>query len=149
MLTITPEAYNRLSTRTQAELLKAVFGSGSTPPQASETFNPEDFDWEHVVDFSPGDIEAFMETLGEETTAALRVIAERGPCIEAGWLDGTGIESYASFQRSTTRRTRSITGRKTDFLLTWDDWEPLPDGQGHYAVSATTFRSLRVFFELD
>lgn len=149
MLTITAEAYNRLNPKTQAEVLRVVFGSPSTPPRKTESFDPDDFDWTNVVDFSPGQIEEFMSTLGEETTAALRIIAANGPNVLADTLLESGIEGFPSFQRSTTRRTRSITGRKHDFLLTWNDWENLPDGEEQYAVSATTHRSLRIFFDLD
>lgn len=148
MLTVTAEAFNRLGTRTQAELLKAVFGQEATRPAAADSFDPEEFDWSEVVDLSPAQIAEFMSTLGEETTAGLKVIAELGPVIEACLLDETGIESYGSFQRSTTRRTRSITGGKSDFLLTWDDWEPKPHGKGRYAVSAVTHRSLKIHFDL-
>lgn len=149
MLIVTPEAYNRLGAKTKAELLAAVFQASI--PEATGgpyPFDPLDFSWTDIVEFSPGEIEEFMSTLSPETTAALKIIAERGPVVQANWLDSSGIESYASFQRSTTRRTRSLTEGKNDFFLTWDNWDEKPDGEGLYAVSATTHRSLRVFFDL-
>jgi hypothetical protein len=149
MLILTPEAYNRLSAKTKSEVLAAVF-SASTPiaRAGAETFDSTDFDWTAVVDFSPGEIETFMETLSTETKAALKILAEKGPVVRAELLLPSGIESYASFQRSTTRRTRSITGGKYDFLLTWDDWKDKPEGEGRYAVSSTTYRSLQIYFDL-
>ena len=139
----------RLIAKTKAELLAAVFSAAI--PQAKpggEPFDSSEFEWESVIDFSPGDIETFMATLSGETKAALKIIAERGPVVKAGWLDESGIESYASFQRSTTRRTRSITGGKNDFLLTWDDWTDKPKGDGLYAVSVATHRALQIYFDL-
>lgn len=149
MLILTPDAYNRLKPKTKAEVLAAVFQSALPQPvQGSESFDPEEFYWEDRVDLSPGDIEAFMSTLSVETKEGLKVIAERGPVVRAKWLNDAGIESYASFQRSTTRRTRSLTGGKTDFLLAWDDWDDKPDGEGRYAVTTATHRALRIFFDL-
>ena len=69
-----------------------------------------------------------------------------GRCNEAG------IENYGHFQGRVTKRTRTITGDKHAFLFTWDDWndgENAERGYGHYAVTDTTFRSLRGYFKLD
>ena len=148
MLIITPEAYHKLKQRTKVELLEAIFGSAA-PQSEDPDFDPSNFDWEGRVDLTPGEVEEFMATLGRETTQALHVIAEHGPAVKASLLDATGIESYASFQRSTTRRVRSITGGKNNFLLAWDDWSAVEEGEGKYAVTNTTFRSLKIFFELD
>jgi hypothetical protein len=149
MLIVTTEAYSRLSAKTKAELLNAVFHAAIPDSNSSEEpFDPKDFSWDGVVDFSPGEIEEFMATLSNETKDGLKVIAERGPVVRAAWLNSSGIESYASFQRSTTRRTRSLTGGKNDFLLTWDDWNNKEEGEGCYAVSAATHRALRIFFDL-
>lgn len=144
MLVVTRDAYNKLKPRTKAELLAAVF-STSTPTTELDGA----FDWEKRVDFSPGQIEEFMSTLNEETTEALRIIAETGPYVHAGALDSSGISDYAAFQRSTTRRTRTLTGNGDDFFLAWDDWPQSENGIGRYAVTPATHRSLRIFFELD
>ena len=143
MLIVTKKVYHSLKPRTKAELLAAVFGSAGENADMGNAF-----DWEKRVSFSPGEIEEFMSTLSEETKAALKVFAENGSKIHASLLDGTGIDDYASFQRSTTRRTRTLTGGK-DFLLAWDDWDEADDGVGHYAVTPATYRSLRIFFNLD
>ena len=149
MLIVTADAYNRLGAKTKAELLAAVFNASiPSATSAEEPFDPREFDWDDVVDFSPGDIETFMASLSDETKAALKIIAERGPVVRAAWLDPSGIESYASFQRSTTRRTRTLTEGKNDFLLTWDEWSDKEEGEGRYAVSAATHRSMKIFFDL-
>ncbi len=142
MLVVTPDAYNRLKPRTKEELLAAIF-----PTEKTEY--DEDFEWDNRVDLSPSQVEEFMKTLNDETKAALKIIAERGPQIHASLLDRSGISDYAAFQRSTTRRTRTITGSGENFLLAWDDWREGKDGVGRYAVTPVTFRSLRAFFNLD
>jgi hypothetical protein len=58
------------------------------------------------------------------------------------------VDDYSSFQRSTTRRARTVTGDKA-YLLAWDDWAKAADGIGHYAVTPATHRSLRIYFNLD
>lgn len=144
MLVVTKEAFNKLRPRTKDELLAVVFSNEALIPELDEAFN-----WSNRVDFSPGQIEEFMSTLNEETTEALRVIAESGPYVHATLLDDSGIADYASFQRSTTRRTRTMTGESDDFFLAWDDWPEAENGVGRYAVTPATHRSLRIFFQLD
>ncbi len=90
-----------------------------------------------------------MKGCAPETIAGLRVIAENGPVIKASLLDAAGIENYSHFQGRVTKRTRTITGQKGVYFFTWDDWEEAPDGVGHYAVTGPTFRSLRIYFNLD
>ncbi|MEO5951158.1 MAG: hypothetical protein ABIQ44_01700 [Chloroflexia bacterium] len=141
MLIVTKKVFNTLKPRTKEELLAAVFSTNTAPFEVDEAF-----DWENRVDLTPGQVEEFMRTLNAETTAALRVIAENGPYIHATELDNTGIADYASFQRSTTRRTRTVTEDGDAYLLAWDDWE---NGVGKYAVTPRTHRSLRIFFTLD
>ena len=146
MLIVTAEAYNTLSSRTKAELLSAVFGS----PGRGDGAVQGDFDWGNRVEFTPGEVETFMEAFEESASvlAGLRVIAEHGPRIHAGMLDRAGVDDYSSFQRSTTRRARTVAGDKA-YLLAWDDWTKASDGIGHYAVTPATHRSLRIFFNLD
>jgi hypothetical protein len=120
--------------KTPAEELPADFGEGA---------------FDDVVDLTPGQIEEFMSGCSEETIAGLKVIAEQGPVIHASLLEGAGIENYGHFQGRVTKRTRTVTGDKDAFLLAWDDWSEAPNGVGHYAVTQATFRSLRIYFELD
>ncbi len=103
--------------------------------------------FDDVVDLSLDEVEEFMKGCAPETIAGLRVIAENGPVIHATLLDAAGIENYSHFQGRVTKRTRTITGRKGVFLLTWDDWKKLPDEVGHYAVTQRTFESLRSYFD--
>lgn len=56
-----------------------------------------------------------------------------------------------TFQSQTTIRTRTVTGDKEAFLLTWDDWDWNEEEglvSGRYAVSPVTYQSLRKFFGL-
>jgi hypothetical protein len=97
----------------------------------------------------PGQIESFMEGCSEKTVAGLRVIAEHGPVIHAKLLNDVGIENYGSFQGGVTKRTRTITGDSEACLFAFDDWSEAEEGVGHFAVTKNTFRSLRIYFELD
>jgi hypothetical protein len=77
------------------------------------------------------------------------VIAEHGPVIHAKLLNDVGIENYGSFQGGVTKRTRTITGDSEACLFAFDDWSEAEEGVGHFAVTKNTFRSLRIYFELD
>ena len=160
MLIVTKDAYNRLGVRTKAELLSAVF-SEQTSLQAEDANRAENsaiIDWNEVVDLSPGDIEEFIDeatSMYEGTIEGLRLIAEHGPILHHSFLEKRLIQpdgepwfsDLATFQRSTTRRVRSVTGGKHDYLLGWDDWDQ--DDGGHYGVTNETHRSLRVYFGLS
>jgi hypothetical protein len=80
------------------------------------------------------------------------LFAENGPIIDAHLLDGVGITNYGHFQGRVTKRTRTITGNKKACLFGWDEWKWSEDGKtllsGRYAVTATTYGSLRQFFGL-
>ena len=148
MLTLTKDDIRRLSPPAQEELKQLLFAKAPIDPSALPTgFTADDF--EDVVDLTPGQMEEFMAGCSGETIAGLRIIAEHGPVINAKLLDKAGIENYGHFQGRVTKRTRTVTKNKDAYLFTWDDWQAAPDGVGHYAVSPTTFRSLRIFFELD
>lgn len=138
----------KLKPATRQDLLATLFRSAaSTPAQ-----NAEGFEWEEVVDLTPDQVEEFMQGCSPQTVAGLRVIAEHGPVIAANLLHEAEIENYGHFQGRVTKRTRTITGDKHAFLFTWDDWqseENAERGYGHYAVTETTFRSLRKYFDLD
>jgi hypothetical protein len=91
-----------------------------------------------------------MDGCSEETIHGLLAIAELGPVIHASRLNPTfNQDTYRYFQGAVTKRTRTITGDKDACLLAWDDWDKSSDGIGHYAVTMTTFHSLRRYFELD
>ena len=147
-LVLTKEDFIALSPSTRAELL-ASFSSKPkpTPGQLRMGFSAADF--EDVVDLTPGEIEEFMEGCSDETVAGLKVFAEHGPVIHATLLDAAGIENYGHFQGRVTKRTRTVTKDKDAYLFAWDDWNSADDGIGQYAVTPTTFRSLRIYFELD
>lgn len=141
----------KLKPATRQDLLATLFSSSasasSTPPQ-----NAKGFEFEEVVDLTPAQVEEFMQGCSPQTVAGLQVIAEHGPVIAANLLNAAGIDNYGHFQGRVTKRTRTITGDKHAFLFTWDDWtsgENAERGYGHYAVTETTFRSLRKHFELD
>lgn len=148
MIVLTKEDLTSFSPSTRAEILASL----SSKPKASPGQLPTGFtenDFEDVVDLTPGEIEEFMEGCSDETIAGLRIIAEHGPVIHAKLLDDAGIENYGHFQGRVTKRTRTVTGDKDAYLFAWDDWGKAEDGIGQYAVTPATFRSLRVYFELD
>ena len=148
LIVLTKEDITSLSPSTRAELIAAAFpkanvNSTNFPPG----FSADDF--EDVVDLTPGQVEEFMDGCSDETIAGLRVFAEHGPVIHGSLLEGAGIENYGHFQGRVTKRTRTVTKDKDAYLFAWDDWQAAPDGVGHYAVTQTTFSSLRIYFELD
>lgn len=139
----------KLKPATRQDLLSTFFGTGASAPGAQ---NAEGFDWEEVADLDTDEMDEFMQGCSEQTVAGLKIIAEHGPVIAADLLEKAGISNYGHFQGSVTKRTRTITGDKHAFLFAWDDWssdENEERGFGHYAVTETTFRSLRAYFELD
>ena len=148
LITLTKDDFNALSPSTRAELLAALSSKPkANPGQLPTGFEADDF--EDVIDLTPGQIEDFMEGCSDETVAGLKVFAEHGPVIHAKLLDAAGIENYGHFQGRVTKRTRTVTKDKDAYLFAWDDWTSAEDGIGQYAVTPTTFRSLRVYFELD
>ncbi|WP_225008350.1 hypothetical protein [Novosphingobium percolationis] len=90
-----------------------------------------------------------MAGCSDKTIAGLKVFAEHGPIIQAKLLTAIGIEKIGHFQGRVTQRTRTVTGDENAFLFAWDNWEEVGEGEGQYAVTPTTFRSLRIYFELD
>lgn len=146
-ITIDEKDFSKLKSSTVQDIISTLVNSVSQP--ASE---PEGFEWDDVVSLSPGEVELFMEGCAEQTIAGLRIIAQHGPVIAANLLNAAGIENYGHFQGRVTKRTRTVTGNKHAFLFTWDDWqsdENAERGYGHYAVSSTTFQSLRSYFKID
>ena len=145
-IVLTEQDLIKLSPSTRADLMAHIFPAVS--PSQGE--NDARFEWDDVVDLTPGEVEEFMEGCAPETIAGLRVIAEHGPVIRANLLDQAGIENYGHFQGRVTKRTRTVTGNRHAYLFTWDDWQSEENGGvGHYAVTAATHRSLRIYFNLD
>lgn len=137
-----------LSPSARAELMALVFRR----PAVDDPANSSDLEWDDVIDFTPELIEEFMEGCSDKTIAGLRVFAEHGPVISAALLKEAGIDNYGQFQGAITRRTRTVTGDSDAFMFTWDDWQSPENtalGYGHYAVTATTHRSLRGYFGLS
>lgn len=148
MLTLTRDDIRSLSLAAQEELKQFVFPKTRIDVAGlPEGLTTEDF--EDVVDLTPGQMEDFMTGCSVETIAGLKIIAENGPKIHASLLDAAGIDNYGHFQGRVTKRTRTITGNREAFLFAWDDWGKAEDGVGHYAVTPATFRSLRIYFNLD
>lgn len=161
MMIVTSEAYNKLSERTKAELLSAVFGSeGPGQRPLGEEFGFSAKQWEDVARLSPGQVERLIDeatSLYEGTRMALQLFAEHGPILHSTFiknhcLDPNGNKYWPDgldkFQGGTTRRVRSpdVTGDKHAMLLTWPEWK---NGEGYYGISPETHRSLRIYFNLD
>lgn len=150
MIILNESDLNNLKPTTRADLMAAIFRSPAMP--TSPQNHAEGYEWEDVVDLTPEDVAEFMQGCSTQTVAGLQLIAEHGPVIAANLLQQAGIDNYGHFQGRVTKRTRTITGNKRAFLFTWDDWnsdENAERGCGHYAVTETTFRSLRSYFNLD
>lgn len=147
-IVLTKEDLNSFSAAVRAELLASAFSKAKPSLDGLPAgFDGDDF--EDVVDLTPGQVEKFIEGCAPETVAGLKVFAEQGPVIHASLLDAAGIDNYSHFQGRVTKRTRTITKDKDAFLFAWDDWTKAPNDVGQYAVTQTTFRSLRIYFELD
>jgi hypothetical protein len=150
--------YAQLRPETQADLL-ARFGQQTiaaeplASPAPQETIpDAEGFNFEDVVDLTPAQVAAFVDGIHQQTVDGLRMFAEHGPIIDAHLLDGVGITNYSHFQGRVTKRTRTITGNKKACLFGWDEWKWSEDGKtllsGRYAVTSTTYGSLRESFGL-
>lgn len=147
-MTLTKDDFSAFSPSTRAEILASFSSKPKTNPgQLPTGFTADDF--EEVVDLTPGQVEEFMAGCSDKTIAGLKVFAEHGPVIQAKLLKAAGIEKYGHFQGRVTQRTRTVTGDGDAFLFAWDDWGTVDEGEGQYAVTPTTFRSLRIYFELD
>jgi len=145
-LVLTEEDLIKLKPSTRADLVANLFPT----THEKRVDNLHGFNWVEVVSLTPGQVEKFMAGCSDETKAGLKVIAEKGPVIHASLLEGVGIENYGHFQGRVTKRTRTVTGDKHAFLFGWDDWNSEENGGiGHFGVTDETYRSLRIFFELD
>ena len=139
---------SRMKPGTRADLISILMSPGAT--SSLPNHDPR-FEWHNVVDLTPEQVTEFMEGAADKTAEGLKVIAKRGPVILANELDAAGITNYGHFQGRVTQRTRTVTRKKKVFLFTWDDWSKGANAQrgfGHYAVSRTTWESLKEHFGL-
>lgn len=134
--------------------------SAATPTSAGPAMPPAEldpevraaFDWQFAADLTLKQVQTWMEAASPKTKDGMRVIAEHGPVFHSTLLTEAGIDNLPHFQSRTTMRTRTVTGDKSAFLLTWDEWAWNEDEtvlSGRYAVTPLTHQSLRRYFGLD
>lgn len=147
---LTSDDLAQLSPGAREEILARLLGKepGATPPAAPSEPRYKGIDMTNVAHLSYREIRKWMEAASDKTKAGLLVFAERNGVVRAKDLTGAGIDNLAHFQSRTTIRTRTITGNRDAFLLGWDDWYKVDDGEGRYAVTPETCRSLRRYFQL-
>jgi hypothetical protein len=150
-IVLTPEDCGRLKAETLREILAHLLGHESQTDAGGPATVPdgaEGMDFTGVVDLKLEQVSDFMSGLQHQTKECLHVVAEHGPIFDAKLL---GIKNYSHFQASLTKRIRTITGDKNAFLITRDDWAPSANGDltCHYAVTALTYKSLRMYFGLQ
>lgn len=148
-----------LKPETRADLFASVspvpmnLPANTAPPATAPVPGAKGIDdMRDVVDLTPEQVATFVDGIHQQTIDGLRVFAEHGPVIDAHRLDEVGITNYSHFQGRVTKRTRTVTGNKDAYLFGWDEWEWEDDTtltSGRYAVTETTYRSLRKFFGLD
>ena len=145
-IVLSHEEFARLSEDARTEIL-AFLSPEPDAPQLAPEF--EGLDMGRVVNLTYEQIQRWMEGASDPTKLGLKVFAEQGPIIRAQALKDVGINNLSHFQSRTTVRTRTITSRKLAYLLGWDDWTRVPGGEGKYAVTPMTHRSLRRYFRLE
>ena len=150
-IVLTPEDYVCLKPEILSEIVACLLGrEPETDPVRPETRpdGTEGMNFDGVVDLKPEQVSDFMSGLQHKTKDCLRVVAEHGPIIDAKLL---GIENYSHFQASLTKRIRTITGEKNARLITWSSWvkSENDDITFHYAVTIVTYKSLRIYFDLQ
>ncbi len=154
-IVLTSDDLAALSEPTRRELLARLFGAGAeealpdAPDLGAAAAEYRGIDLASVVDLNFRQIRKWMEAASDRTKLGLRVIAQRGPVVRAKVLTRAGIENLSHFQSRTTIRTRTVTGNRDAYLLGWDDWYKVDEGEGRYAVTPLTHRSLRRYFQLD
>ena len=142
----TERDFPKLSSSARREIVALVTSAVVTNPETEPFVG---IDLTNVVDLTYGQVQKWMEAASPPTRKGLQVVAELGPVIRAKDLIDAGIANISHFQSRTTIRTRTVTGDKDVFLFGWDDWSVVEEGEGRYAVTATTHESLRRYFELD
>jgi hypothetical protein len=152
-LILTSEDLAAFSPATRGEILARMFGGEIDAPSAPVSTGARQaeyrgIDLTDVVDLSVRQVHRWMEAASDKTKLGLKVIAQRGPVVRAKHLTRAGIDNLPHFQSRTTIRTRTITGNREAYLLGWDDWYKVDEGEGRYAVIHRTHSSLRRSFEL-
>lgn len=155
MITIPPEAFPLFTPSAQQEMLDYAAGRlivDPTPKVLTKKVDYSGFDMTTAADMTPANISKFFEVCSDEYKQGIRLFAEKGPIIDFNEITALGIKR-TQFQSRTTVRTRTVLNDSTSRLMGWDDWETTSDGQeytkGNYAVSTTTYHSLRKYFGLD
>jgi hypothetical protein len=150
---LTSDDLRKLSEAARDEILALAFGrnAGEAPPPANaDAYGPDydRIDMGGVVDLSFRETQKWMAAASDQTKAGLYVFAAKGGVVTAKDLTKAGVANLPHFQSRTTIRTRTIKGDRDVFLLGWDDWGRVEDGEGRYAVTPKTCRSLRRYFGL-
>ena len=139
--------FARLGEDARTDILALLSPPEPDAPQLSPEF--EGLDMDRVVDLTDEQVQQWMEAASDTTKSGVRVFAEQGPIIPPQALTAAGIENLPHFQSRTTVRTRTVTGRKNAHFFGWsDDWRNVKAEQRKYAVTPTTYRSLRRYFKL-
>ncbi len=121
-----------------------------------------DWDFRDVADLSVAQIRAFVKGY-DHLEKWLRIFAEHGPVLDAELLNQVGVvdeptgdekgwqdlTDYSTFQRTVTKRTRTVTGDRKAYFFTWGEWVYDAKGRvisGQYVITPATFRALRRYF---
>lgn len=147
---LSPSTRNEILARFQSKAADAA----PVPPIAAATdaSKYKGIDMNGVADLDDDEVSFWMEAAQEKTRDGLRVVAEHGPVIDAWLLSDAGIENVGHFQSRTTIRTRTVKKNTKTFLFGWDKnwkWDGKRPVSGRYAVTETTFRSLRNYFGMN
>jgi hypothetical protein len=152
-ITLTSDDVRKMSEVARAEILALLLGgdAGEAPPPAGTDAYGSDYagiDMSDVVDLSFRETQKWMAGASDQTKAGLYIFATKGGVATANDLTRAGVANLPHFQSRTTIRTRTIKGDRDVFLLGWDDWGRVENGEGRYAVTPKTCRSLRRYFGL-
>jgi hypothetical protein len=151
-IVLTSDDLRKLSEAARNEILALALGrdAGEAPPPEADSYGSGygGIDMSGVVDLSFRETQKWMVAASDQTKAGLYVFAAKGGVVSAKDLTDAGIANLPHFQSRTTIRTRTIKGDRDAFLLGWDDWSRVEDGEGRYAVTPKTCRSLRRYFGL-
>jgi hypothetical protein len=150
-VTLTSEDLSQLSEEARGEIAALLFGrtpQAGPPQDAVEDAEYAGFDMTGVVELSFQQIQKWMAAASDQTKQGLYVFATRGPFVSVRELQVAGITNLRHFQSRTTVRTRTVTGDRDAYLLGWNDWSRAEEGEGRYAVTRVTHRSLQRYFGL-
>lgn len=150
---LTSDDLRKLSEAARAEILALLLGRDADEaplPADADAYGPDyaGIDMSGVVDLSFREAQKWMAAASDQTKAGLYVFAKNGGVVVAKDLTRAGIANLPHFQSRTTIRTRTIKKDRYAYLLGWDDWSRVEDGEGRYAVTPKTCRSLRRYFGL-